>query len=67
MAKSSEKDPMSAHEVLDRSYVLSDMWDCFLVGHIFTQAHPELREKAELISKLLGEFYQLAGKYALDD
>jgi hypothetical protein len=62
-----KKDPMSAHEVMDRSYIVSDIWDCFVAGHEFVAGHPELREKAEAISNLLGEFYQLSGKIALDD
>lgn len=60
------KDPFAAHEVLDRAYLVSDMFDSYLTVHPFVLATPELKEAAEKLSNILGEFYQLAGKYALD-
>lgn len=60
------KDPMSAHEVLDRAFMISEMFAQFIASHPFTEATKELHEKAEQIALDLGAFYQLAGKYALD-
>lgn len=59
--------PFAAHEVLDRAYMATEIFDGFVATHPFVTAHPELKEKAEKLSEALGEFYQLAGKYALDD
>lgn len=60
------KDPFAAHEVLDRAFMVSDLFDTFLGKHPFVVATPELNDAALKLSDLLGEFYQLAGKYALD-
>lgn len=60
------KDPLSAHEAMDRAHIMAQMFDECITAHLFVDQTPELKEAAAKIADLLGEFYQLAGKYALD-
>lgn len=62
-----KKDPMSAHEALDRAFLVSNIFAEFCGGHPFVCATPELCEAAEKLEDQLAAFYQLCGKYALDD
>ncbi|XPV76675.1 MAG: hypothetical protein ACNI27_01805 [Desulfovibrio sp.] len=45
------------HEACDRASMLSAMFDDFLTQHPAVMGTPELKEKAEIISSALGDFY----------
>jgi len=54
------------HEGCDRAYMLSSMFDEFLLQHPAVMRTPELKEKAETISDALGDFYQASGQAMAD-
>lgn len=54
------------HEVCDRAFMFSSMFDEFLLQHPAVMGTPNLKEKAEAISDALGDFYQASG-HAMTD
>lgn len=63
------KDPVSAHEVLDRVSIVAMMFEQFVLEHPFVRQTPDLSARAEYISEKLGSLYQLAGSvsFRLDE
>ena len=61
----SEQDQFIAHEVLHTVSILSETFDRFISDHPFVTANVKLRDRAENISGLLGEFYQVAAEYSV--
>ena len=49
------------HEALDRTHVVSTLFDDVLVEHPYIVAHPDLKEQVDRISELLGDLYQAIG------
>ena len=49
------------HEACDRAFMLSSMFDEFLLQHPAVMGTPELKEKADAISDALGGFYRACG------
>lgn len=54
-------------ELMDRAFILSSMFDDFILQHEVVTQNPHLEEAATRISDLLGEFYQQAGELAHND
>ena len=54
-------DEFSAHEALDRTFLINQTFHDFIVEHEFVKATPELAAKAEKIDELLGKLYQAIG------
>lgn len=54
------------HEACDRAFMLSSMFDEFLLQHPAVMGIPELKEKAGAISDALGDFYQVSGQAMAD-
>jgi hypothetical protein len=54
------------HEACDRTFMLSSMFDDFLLQHPAVMGTPELKKKAEAISDALGDFYQASGRAMFD-
>lgn len=48
------------HEILDRTMMISDMFDQY-IGHHPLAEHPELREAVNRISEDLADLYQAIG------
>ena len=48
-----------AHEALDRAFIMNDMFDGYLVNHPFISQNDHILEKAEEISSLMFDLYQL--------
>ncbi len=55
-------DSLSYHEVLDRTFLVSQMFSDFVAEHPACEQTPELCEMADKIGDLLGEMYQLSGR-----
>lgn len=51
------------HEALDRSYLIIQMVEDYLIKHPATNAHPEIKEKIEKAQELLSEAYQDFGQF----
>lgn len=60
------KDPMGAHEALDRSFICTQMFSDFVADHPYVKAIPELNAEAEKLGEQLADFYQKVAKYAMD-
>lgn len=58
------KDAAALHEVLDRAFVISEMWSQFIERHPTVLANSELAALAQSIGVSLGEFYQAVGMSA---
>ncbi|MBC17444.1 MAG: hypothetical protein CL942_14395 [Desulfovibrio sp.] len=54
------------HEACDRAFMLSSMFDEFLLQHPAVMGTPDLKKKAEAISNALGDFYQVSGQAMAD-
>ena len=52
----------NVHEVLDRSMIAADFWDCYIMAHRLVLTDPDLKSAAGKIGDLLGECYQLVGQ-----
>jgi len=59
--KSAGLDTSHCHEALDRVFVLSSMFDEFVVEHPAVSRTPELLRQAKQVSDALGELYQALG------
>ena len=53
---------LGAHELLDRAYVIGNMFEDFIVGHESIKIRPSLQSKAVAINKQLAELYILISK-----
>lgn len=51
-----------AHEALDRAFMMNDMFDGYLINHPFISQNDHILEKAEEISSLMFDLYQLISK-----
>lgn len=51
------------HEVLDRSYLISNMFELYILEHPLIEDTPELLELAEKVADSLYNFYQSLGQY----
>lgn len=60
-------DDFGKHEVMDRAWIVSHTFDTFIASSPAVLAIRELTEAAQKLSEALGDFYQLAGKYAMED
>ncbi|MDB4439925.1 hypothetical protein N9153_03270 [Planctomicrobium sp.] len=49
------------HEALDRAHIQLDNWSQHLAEHPFVILHPDLFEKANVITGLMADFYQSVG------
>lgn len=54
-------DEFSYHEVLDRAFIVYDIFNDHILYHDVVQSTPELEKAAMEISILLHSFYQMAG------
>jgi len=54
------------HEACDRAFMLSSMFDEFLLQHPAVMGISELKGKAEALSDALGDFYQASGQAMVD-
>jgi hypothetical protein len=54
-------DEFHYHEVMDRTAMLTDMVDSYLVQHPVFKAEKEFAEKIEQAGMLLAEAYQIVG------
>ena len=59
-------DKFGYHEVIDRSFLLLEMFYDFVDSHPVVKKNQALREKSDEIGTALAEFYQLAAS-ASDD
>lgn len=51
------------HEVLDRSYLLVDMFESYIAEHPLVIDTPGLSIEADNVVQSLHDFYQLVGQY----
>lgn len=56
------KGPFTNHEILDRSFLVADMFDRYVAEHVGLNRHPDLQKKARELSDKLNDFYQEVGK-----
>lgn len=54
-------DEFHYHEALDRSYVVAEILENALIGHIVIQENKQLKEKLEKAQELIIEVYQEIG------
>lgn len=53
-------DEFGYHEVIHTTHVMICMWDAQILGHgVVDIDEPDLKAKAEKISELMADFYQL--------
>ena len=55
----------SKHEVLDRAFLIMDMFNKYIIEHEALESDPELKQKAEEISESLYQFYNIIGEKSL--
>jgi hypothetical protein len=53
-----ELDEFHAHEALDRTFVIRDQFEMFVVEHPFIMQNEDLANEAEKISSSFFDFYQ---------
>ena len=58
----SAPDPFLAHEALDRTAMIAQIWSDFIEHHRFVATDPELQRAAAAIGEALGDFYQQLGR-----
>ncbi len=58
-------DQFHHHEVMDRGSLLAESWERYICEHPAVLLDLELKTKAQEISVLLWDFYQLAGSRSL--
>ena len=61
-----QTDKFGHHEVLHTAFIMSEMWDNYILKHLVVVGNPELRAAAERIGDEIGAFYQLVGGQNLD-
>lgn len=59
-------EPTSQHEVLDRTFMIRDNWETFVIEHPVVLVNPEAHRLAQLAAAMMQEVYQLIGKKKLD-
>lgn len=59
-------EPTSQHEVLDRTYMIRDNWETFVIEHPVVLVNPEAHRLAQLAAAMMQEVYQLIGGEELD-
>lgn len=60
-------DAFHFHEVVHLSSFLASVWDDNIAEHPAVKSNPEFMEKANQITKLMGEFYQNISLYSFDN
>jgi hypothetical protein len=61
-------DEFSKHEALDRSFLVMEMFNRYVLDHPSVEIDPELKIFAEQVSQNLYDFYNtLAQKYIIKD
>ena len=58
MAKKKKLDDFHYHESLDRTYLIAQMMDDFLLSHPVFKKHKKLRKDVEKAQMILAEVYQ---------
>lgn len=59
-------DSYSFHEIIDRTHLVSEMFETYVSEHSAVQQIPQLRERAGLIAEALADYYQLAGAVSME-
>lgn len=59
-------DSYSFHEVIDRTHLVSEMFENYVSEHSAVQQVPQLRERSGLIAEALADYYQLAGAVSME-
>lgn len=59
-------DEFHYHEAMDRTAMITDMVDNYLVQHSVFKAEKEFAEKIEKAGMLLAEAYQIVGKISFE-
>lgn len=63
----SKPDIYARHELLDRTSILSETFDRYVLETGALEAYPELKAQAERVSEALAEMYQAFGDEFLTD
>jgi hypothetical protein len=53
------------HEVLHTAHIIGEMFNTYICENPAVLQTPQLRSRAKDIARLLGDFYQAAGRYHL--
>ena len=51
------------HEIIDRAHVANDHFHEYVENHPAVMSNKELKEKAEQVTSIMYEFYNLCGHY----
>lgn len=51
-----------AHESLDRTFLVMDMFDEYVANHPFVKQTPELLTKAQELIEMMSDMYQAIGR-----
>lgn len=60
-------DEFSKHELLDRTHLISDTFQRFVMDHPALDEHPELKKRVEMIADQMESLYQAFGAEFLGD